>query len=390
MKLMMLIAALIVFGTSVRAEEPKPVAAAAPVQGQSDWPQIFRDLQEKDLVVRGAAANALVKALAESSKASQKQYFEGFKKSLAATDAKIREEAVKQAVSIGLMFQNDKHRFPELLKDLTTGEPAQRAMREGQIFKAAEAVLQADYARALIEKLGGDDPQVQAKAVEALKAMKGDAAEELANGLDDEKAAVKKLCAEMLRDLGPDGRDAVSALVFKLRDEDDKLGRKLASQSLEQLGPEAAECIDDLVSNLDDSDKILRRISANVLKKIGPAYKSATTDLVAYLTHDEKPVRNLASELLLALGAEAKPGVKDLIEVIDEPVAPEIKPDAAGKALVPTPNDSDSKIRAANILASIGPDAKEALPGLKKFENSPEPELKEAVLAAIAKISAGK
>ena len=389
MKLMLLIVALIAFGLNVRAEEPKPaVPAAAAVQ--ADWPQIFRDLQEKDLVVREAAVKAFANALTEAAQASQKTYFENFKKSLAANDAKVREECVKQAVTVGLMFQNDKQRFPELLKDLTTGEPAQRAMREGQIFKAAEAVLQADHARGLIEKLGADDPQAQAQAVEALKAMKGDAAEELANGLDDEKASVKKLCAEMLRDLGPEGKEAVSALVFKLRDEDDKLGRKLASQALEQLGPAAAECIDELVSNLDDSDKILRRISANVLKKIGPAYKSATTDLVAYLTHDEKPVRNLASELLLALGAEAKEGVKDLIEIIDEPVAADVKPDAAGKALVPTPNDSDSKIRAANILASIGPDAKEALPGLKKFESSPEPELKEAVVGAMAKISAGK
>ena len=239
MKLMLLIVALIAFGLNVRAEEPKPALPAAAAV-QADWPQIFRDLQEKDLVVREAAVKAFANALTEAAQASQKIYFENFKKSLAANDAKVREECVKQAVTVGLMFQNDKHRFPELLKDLTTGEPAQRAMREGQIFKAAEAVLQADHARGLIEKLGADDPQAQAQAVEALKAMKGDAAEELANGLDDEKASVKKLCAEMLRDLGPDGKEAVSALVFKLRDEDDKLGRKLASQALEQLGPAAA------------------------------------------------------------------------------------------------------------------------------------------------------
>jgi hypothetical protein len=240
-----------------------------------------------------------------------------------------------------------------------------------------------DQARELIEKLGSDDPAQVAKATEQLKALGPDAADELATGLDEEKVQVKKACAQILKDLGPAGKEAVNTLTFKLQDTDDKLGRKLAVQVLENLGPDAAEVAEDLVLRLDDEDKVLRRISLDILKKMGKAYKDTTPDLVNYLTHDEKTVRNYASELLIALGIDARQGAKDLAEIIDETPVPNAP--AAAPA-----NDMDSKIRAANVLASIAGDAKEALPSLKKFENDKDPDLQAAVKTAIAKISEGK
>ncbi len=408
--------------------DPTPVTPVAPVKGDKppktsdkaagrDWHGIFRNLQSADNVnvaTRDAAVTDFLRGIADVAQKSKKPYFAKLQADIASADLKIHDEACKRVAVIGQIISLDPKRFKPLLAGLASEDAKVRNEQLEYMFKTTEDSLQTDHIRDLIDQLGPDDKtadgkpldpaaleaqKVQiAKAYEELKTFGGDAADELANELDNEKVAVKKMCADLLKEMGPGAKDAINSLIFKLQDSEDKFGRKYAAQILENLGPDGKEAVDDLVLRLDDDDKPLRRICANILKKMGTAYKDATPDLIVYLTHDDKTVRALASELLIGLGPDAKIGVQDLVEVIDEaPVPPPPANNVPQKngvaaANVPDPlaNDIDSKIRAAKVLANIGPAAKEALPGLVKFTNDKDPDLKDAVRAAIDKITEGK
>jgi len=367
------------------ATEIKPKVSA---DGR-DWPGIFRNMASADTVVRDAAVTDFLQALAPLAEKTKKPYFAKLIENINSKDAKVHDDAASRVKLIGQVLSVNDKSFKPLVAGLMSAEPVVRNEKLEYMFKVVEESLQSDHVRDLIEQLGSEKEETVKAATAELKTIGGDAADDLASALDEEKVQIKKIAADLLKDMGPAAKDAVNSLVFKIKDGDDKLGRKYAAQVLEALGPDAAEAVDDLVLSLDDDDKVLRRICADVLKKMGAAYKAAAPDLVNYLTHDDKAVRKLASELLLALGAEAKTGTKDLIDVIDEP-APVVQANVPPPANPLPGNDADSKVRAAKILASIGPDAKEALPGLKKFSEDKDPDLKDAVKEAIDKITEGK
>ena len=374
-------------GEPVTTVAPNPAPAPGPATPGVvvDWAAIFRNLQSPDATVQEAAVNDFVKALEAVAAESKQPYFGDMKKTLAGNDAKAKTEMVKRVALIGLIQQKNTKQFPVLFNGLTGIDPKARNEQLAFLFKSLEDTLLNDHVRDLIEKLGSDDAATSNKAAADLKALGGQAADELASALDDDKVQVKKMAAQLLREMGPEAKDACNTLVFKLQDSDDKLGRKLAAQVLEGLGPAAVEVADDLILRLDDDDKVVRKVSYDVLKAMGPAYKESATDLVNYLTHDDKTVRTAAADLISALGKNGKSAVKDLADVIDDdPVAP--LPQVAGQPAAPAGNDVDSKVRAANLLAAMGPDAVEAGPALKKFENDPNAELSGAVKNALAKI----
>jgi len=370
-----------------------PVIARGPVDVIShDWPGIFHNLQSQDTVVRDAAITDFLNAIDPFAAKSKKPFYAKFRAQFASKDIAIHDEAAKRVSLVGQLIALNDKRYKPLLIALVGADQKAKDEQLDYMFKSMEETLQTEHVRELIEKLGSDDKAVVERTYEELKSYGGEAADELANALDEEKVAVKKMSAELLRDMGPGAKDAVNTLIFKLKDADDKLGRKYAAMVLENLGPDAVEAVDDLVLSLDDEDKVLRRICANILKKMGKAYKEATPELIVYLTHDDKSVRGIASELLMGLGVEAKIGVVDLIEVIDEPPLPVAQNQTAqnNAAIAATANDVDSKIRAAKVLANIGPDAKEALRGLQKFAKDKDPDLKDAVKIALDKITEGK
>ena len=394
-------AALFVVAGTLQAGETKPDTppVAPPVRtdpvppakaNNRDWPGIFHNLQSQDAALRDAAVTDFLNAIDPIAQQTKKPFYAKFKESFASKDVKAHDEAAKRIALIGQIVALNDKRYKPLLAALASADVKAQNEQLDFLFKTTEESLQTDHIRELIEQLNSDDKLVVDKSYSELKAFGGDAADELANALDEEKVAVKKMSAELLREMGPAAKEAVNSLIFKLKDADDKVGRKYAAMVLENLGADGVEAVDDLVLSLDDDDKALRRICANILKKMGKAYKEATPELIVYLTHDDKAVRNLASELLLALGSDAKAGVRDLIEVIDEPPLPAAPNQPAQAANAANANDVDSKIRAAKVLASIGPVAKEALLGLKKYSDDKDPDLKEAVKVALDKITEGK
>ena len=379
--------------------EDKPVTSGK--SAGRDWPGLFHNLQSADVALRDAAVTDFLSAIDPISTQSKKPFYNAFKAEFASKDIKVHDEAAKRIALVGQVVALNDKRYKPLLAGLASGDTKIQNEQLEFLFKTTEESLQTDHIRELIEQLGSEDKPTVEKAYAELKTFGGDAADELANALDEEKVSVKKMSAELLRDMGPGAKEAVNSLIFKLKDADDKLGRKYAAVVLENLGADGIEAVDDLVLSLDDDDKPLRRICANILKKMGTAYKEATPELIVYLTHDDKAVRSLASELLLGLGTDAKIGVQDLIDVIDEPPLPAIPnqtipagakdpANAAAPAANANANDVDAKIRAAKVLANIGPEAKGALLGLKKYADDKDPDLKEAIKVALDKITLGK
>lgn len=396
-----ILASTFVLAGSLFAGETKPdnPPVAPPVQQSPvaptkiagrDWPGIFRNLQAPDVALRDAAVTDFLNAIEPVAQKSKKPFYAEFKTKFESKDVKIHDEAAKRISLIGQIVALNDKRYKPMLGALISNDVKAQTEQLEFLFKTTEESLQTDHIREVIELLNSADEAVVKKAYDELKSYGGEAADELANGLDEEKPTVKKMCGDLLREMGPAAKEAVNSLIFKLKDADDKIGRKYAALVLENLGADGVEAVDDLVLSLDDDDKPLRRICANILKKMGTAYKEATPELIVYLTHDDKAVRNLASELLLGLGVEAKSGVRDLIEVIDEPPLPAAPNQPPQPANVANANDVDSKIRAAKVLANIGPAAKDALLGLKKYSEDKDPDLKEAVKVALDKITEGK
>lgn len=392
------LAGIIVLAGALSAGEVKPDAkpeTPPPVPAKTagrDWPGIFRNLQSQDTALRDAAVTDFLAAIDEFAQKSQKPYFAKFKESFASKDIKVHDDAAKRIALIAQIVALNDKRYKPMMAALTSNDAKAQNEQLEYLFKTTEDSLLTDRVRDLIEQLGSEDQAVVGKAYAELKTFGGDAADELANALDDEKVTVKKMSAELLKEMGPAAKEAVNNLIFKLKDSEDKLGRKYAALILENLGADGVEAVDDLVLSLDDDDKPLRRICANILKKMGKAYKEATPELIVYLTHDDKTVRGIATELLLGLGTEAKGGVQDLIEVIDEPALPAVPnaPVAPAGQNAANANDIDAKIRAAKVLANIGPEAKGALLGLKKYSADKDPDLQAAVKLALDKITEGK
>jgi len=350
--------------------DPKPLEIGANPD-IADVVKMVSDLGSPDNAVRETAAKALTKGLDEQIKKSPKEYMKALAGELNGADAGPREAASK---TLGTLFgdlkkANDKL-YAEMIEKINAPEPKDREMVRGKLVGLLNTVIEANVIDKLVEDLASPDAAVTAAAAKKLKDFGADSANALVNALDDERAAVKKGAAEVLKAMGPAAKEVASDLAFLL-DNDDKGTRRLAASVLENLGPDAEDAIDDLVGYLDNDEKVVRRLAAGVLKKIGPAVKSATSDLVDLLTNDDKNVRNLAADILLGLGKDAKEGAEALVDIIAD-----------------ENNEPDSRERAAQILGSIGPGAKDVLEKLKKHTEEENSGVKEAVAEAIKKIEA--
>ena len=82
----------------------------------------------------------------------------------------------------------------------------------------------------------------------------------------------------------------VSEWIARLKDEDDSVRLK-AAMSLRQLGPEAKAAVPALVECLKDSNASVRCESAFALQRIGPAAKPAIPALIEALKDKDYAVR---------------------------------------------------------------------------------------------------
>jgi HEAT repeat protein len=229
----------------------------------------------------------------------------------------------------------------------------------------------------------GTDPHERSAAARSLgqiatakTAAKPVAVRALVHGLSDSNGRVRARSAASLGQLGPEAREATSALIKLFSDEP---SRQAAQKAVIQIGQAAAT---ELVASLDDDT--LRLEAAHVLRNIDPAAARkagvdhpSKKDLPALLIAVRNETRDTRSrvEAAVQIGEVGIEGAPILIAEFsngDEQVARAAaaafqKIGSAGVPLLTETLKGESatvRAKAADALGAIGPKAKAAVPNL--------------------------
>jgi HEAT repeat protein len=210
----------------------------------------------------------------------------------------------------------------------------------------------------------------QQEAAVALQAFGPDAVSavpKLVEMLDDRSPGFRKLVYETLRELGPAAKAAVPDLIELLKEKRER-NTQYAIWLLEKIGPDAKDAVPELTKFLDTTD--YREDAVDALCAIGPASKEALPAIRRALLDAVSPeptggtVMEEVLNQLHRLGPDAVPMLVDL-------VASE------------TPKGMAYGIQE---LGKIGPGAAEAAPRLAEFLTHEDLELRRLAAVALCKI----
>lgn len=198
----------------------------------------------------------------------------------------------------------------------------------------ANPVLKVVCAWALV-RVGPDDQSSKDKAIGVL-----------VEGLSSDNPLVQKAAMRALADLRPKAPGVLPAVKRILEGDN----RELAAEALDILAAMGESAVGQLVEALQKAE--LRAVAAAVLGHIGPDAKTAVPTLLELLKIEKDPTNR--RELLLALSSIA-PTTKEAVPLAIDSLA-----------------DPEERVvlAACLLLGKIGPDAKEAVPALKKLLDS--------------------
>ena len=125
----------------------------------------------------------------------------------------------------------------------------------------------------------------------------------LAQALTDGYSDVRQSAAEALGQIGP---AAVAALIQALKDEEWWKVRQSAAEALGRIGPEAKAAVPELIQALKDENWHVRQYAAETLGGIGRAAKAAVPALAQALKDEDSDVRESAAEALEKINIEAE------------------------------------------------------------------------------------
>jgi HEAT repeat protein len=148
--------------------------------------------------------------------------------------------------------------------------------------------------------------------------------------------------------------------------------RARAAEALACAGPAAAAAVPALSRALDDKDVVLCAEAAHALGKIGRSAEPAIPALrrVAKSKKHDYWVRVAAAKALLHIDPHPTDLVASLLEVLRD-------------------QTDENRWFAADVLGELGPDARSALPILKKAVDSDSYTLRDSAAKALQKIQAG-
>jgi len=187
----------------------------------------------------------------------------------------------------------------------------------------------------------------------ALGKMNPDAVNPLTGALTHKDKNVRMRAALALHDLGPQAKPAVGALIAALKDPDEEV-RRYAARALGAIGPEAQAAIPVVIEAIDDREWVVRMEAAPALVRIDAKSPQAVAAIRKALSDADANVQASAVEAIGVLGADAKPFVPHAARLLG---SREQHATAYGSfhALAQT---------AADALAKLGPEAREAAPAL--------------------------
>jgi HEAT repeat protein len=166
---------------------------------------------------------------------------------------------------------------------------------------------------ALIEALKDDDVHVRTVVAASLGALGTPPPEAVSPLIAIVELADRSsvAAAQTLALLGPEAKEAISALLVALKAKDAEL-RWNAARTLGKIGPTAKEAVPALIAGLRDDNPFVREHCAESLGEIGPAASVAVAQLVVVLRDPAWRVRRDAARSLGQIGPAARPAVPEL------------------------------------------------------------------------------
>jgi HEAT repeat protein len=183
---------------------------------------------------------------------------------------------------------------------------------------------------------------------------------------DDPEAYVRVAAANTLGELGPDAREATSALTRSLRSDDASL-RLAAATALGRLRPDGAATVTALIASLSDGEHRVRRAAVQALGEVGPPAAQAVPFLVDLLRPPGDSMVPDAAEALGKIGDSV--AVTPLIEVLSR-------------------SEGNHWVAAAKALGRLGPGAAAAAPLLLERLGDEQPWKRRVAVQALGVIGA--
>lgn len=259
-----------------------------------------------------------------------------------------------------------------------------------------------DLVPALIRMLGDNDSSVRESAAEALGKTGPETPEvvpALMKALGDSFHQVRTSAASALEKCGAMNTELkVKRCITDFRDTQTDILSK-AIEELENIGPAA---IPELIKALGDANSHIRRFAAAALEKQNAlSVELKVKRYILDLADNHTSVRTRAAEALGNMGNAASDAIPHLTKLIGNKDyyarwhAAEaleklgaLTTDLKVKRYILDLGDSNAEVRskAAEALCELGPDAKEALPKLKKLLTEEDEIIRTAAENAIAKI----
>jgi HEAT repeat protein len=229
------------------------------------------------------------------------------------------------------------------------------AVRDCIIAKGEEARIPKFMADELAEFAGLD--------IEAIKqAQKERRIQRLINQLNVPEIDDRRYAAQALKEIGPEDKAAVPALIEALKDKDEEVPN-VAAWALARIGQAA---FPGLIDALKDDDRDFRLWIARALWRIGAV---AVPALTKALSDEDVRVRGRAALVLVKIAPETKAAVPALTDAL---------------------SDEDERIRenAAEALGKIGTDAKAAVPALTDALSDEDEWIRSSAAVALVNIGA--
>jgi HEAT repeat protein len=322
-------------------------------------PAIIEALQDSEPAVRYGAAFALGKLRAQEAA-------DALDKLTKSDDATLKLISVWAVARIhpddAVAIRNAMEAIAEAIRseDPQLSRTAARALAEidGSGSSLTPAI------KAALDEL---DPTVIEHVMEALAMVGAEAVPVLTAALTDEKARGSAVRA--LGQLGPTAKSAAPGLTALLSEKDNELVSD-AALALAAIGPDAAKAVPSLAGLLSKEDPGCRYAAVLALGRIGPTAKSTVPALQKQIS--KEPLLAIASVWAIkridptnrALASAALPVLTKLVTAKDEIL----------------------RVQAAGALGDLGPEARDAVPLLKKMLDDPHEDVRKTAADALAKI----
>jgi HEAT repeat protein len=284
-------------------------------------------------------------------------------------------------------------------RQTTADEPAYRGVPLSECIKELE-LGRYDESSHFVHVMGRPE-----YAEKAFRHFGSRAASQLAGALRSDAVVVRYNAVEALRQIGPEARDAITALVTTSREDENLNVRRAAVQALGSMGLEAGPAIEELanmlgstepqfvpphgfwrisddarnalveigpegfpifVGRLKDKDRTVRLLAAAASGKFLTERDTVVPLLREMLKDAEPSVRAVAAESLGRLGPAARAAAPDLAGLLTD----------TGHYRIGVLYTGSTAVAAAKALASVGPTPAELPALIAALENDVQPKIR--------------